>query len=194
MRTICTALAAACLPFFGSPALAAPAAEVLWVRGDQPACADSPPPILLEQGLRPWRPAATAEVHVLGPAAGMPGYLRLQLGADLFGVINQKLMPGLGRAVTEGQHLAQCMTLEAPEAFEATRQALQQAAAARIAATLALRSPAIGMTPEEVLAGRWGEPLRVNSTTTKRGVREQWVYASGAYLYFRNGRLETIQQ
>ncbi|MCC7041085.1 MAG: hypothetical protein IT516_12325 [Burkholderiales bacterium] len=51
----------------------------------------------------------------------------------------------------------------------------------------------IGMTQDEVLASSWGKPHHVNTTTTSYGVREQWVYDSGNYLYFRNGILTTIQ-
>lgn len=49
----------------------------------------------------------------------------------------------------------------------------------------------IGMT-KEMCRESWGEPKRVNKTTTAYGVREQWVY-SNSYLYFENGILTTIQ-
>lgn len=43
----------------------------------------------------------------------------------------------------------------------------------------------------------WGEPDRINPTTSRQGHREQWVYrrAGGRsqYLYFENGELVTIQ-
>ncbi|MEF9934368.1 MAG: hypothetical protein RSA01_03990 [Clostridium sp.] len=53
----------------------------------------------------------------------------------------------------------------------------------------------IGMTPEQVRASMWGNPDKINRTTTAYGVREQWVYRSkwSGYLYFENGRLVTIQ-
>lgn len=52
----------------------------------------------------------------------------------------------------------------------------------------------VGMTKEEVLMSSWGRPQHVNSTTTSRGTREQWVYGGGNYLYFdESGRLTTIQ-
>jgi hypothetical protein len=51
----------------------------------------------------------------------------------------------------------------------------------------------IGMTRERVLQSQWGRPQKVNTTTTARGTREQWVYGGGNYLYFENGILTTIQ-
>lgn len=52
----------------------------------------------------------------------------------------------------------------------------------------------IGMTAKQVIEGSsWGKPQSVNRTTTANGVREQWVYGSGNYLYFHNGILQSIQ-
>jgi hypothetical protein len=51
----------------------------------------------------------------------------------------------------------------------------------------------IGMTSERVLLSSWGRPESVNKTTNVNGVREQWVYGSGNYLYFQNGILTSIQ-
>ncbi len=51
----------------------------------------------------------------------------------------------------------------------------------------------IGMSKQDVLDSSWGEPLRINTTTTKYGVHEQWVYGGGNYLYFDNGKLTSIQ-
>ena len=56
-------------------------------------------------------------------------------------------------------------------------------------------SARIGMTSSQVLnETEWGKPEKVNKTITAAGVREQWVYWSGEYLYFNNGKLTTIQQ
>ena len=38
----------------------------------------------------------------------------------------------------------------------------------------------------------WGKPIDVNTTTTARGTREQWVYSGHRYLYFENGILTAI--
>lgn len=50
----------------------------------------------------------------------------------------------------------------------------------------------IGMSAERVLLSSWGKPEKINRTTHKFGEREQWVYGSGNYLYFRNGILDSI--
>jgi hypothetical protein len=52
---------------------------------------------------------------------------------------------------------------------------------------------AIGMTPEEVIASSWGKPQSINRSTYSFGVHEQWVYGSRNYLYFKNGKLDSIQ-
>jgi hypothetical protein len=52
----------------------------------------------------------------------------------------------------------------------------------------------VGMTKEHVTSKTsWGEPSKINTTTTARGTFEQWVYGDSHYLYFTNGRLTTIQ-
>lgn len=50
----------------------------------------------------------------------------------------------------------------------------------------------IGMSRQDALDSSWGRPERVNTTTTARGTREQWVYGR-SYLYFENGVLTSIQ-
>lgn len=40
----------------------------------------------------------------------------------------------------------------------------------------------------------WGKPDHVNTTITKWGKHEQWVYRSGEYLYFEGDKLVTIQE
>ena len=57
--------------------------------------------------------------------------------------------------------------------------------------------PTIGMTPDEVKASTWGEPSSINKTTTKYGIREQWVYRSSVkdkYIYFEDGLVSAIQE
>lgn len=50
----------------------------------------------------------------------------------------------------------------------------------------------IGMSEQDVLDSSWGKPTKVNRTTSKYGVHEQWVYGGG-YLYFEDGVLTSIQ-
>jgi hypothetical protein len=54
------------------------------------------------------------------------------------------------------------------------------------------RQVALGMTPEQVREA-WGPPQRINRTLTRAGEHQQWVYGSGQYLYFEDGRLSSIQ-
>jgi len=39
----------------------------------------------------------------------------------------------------------------------------------------------------------WGEPDNINTTSNRYGTSEQWVYRDGSYLYFKNGKLTSIQ-
>lgn len=50
----------------------------------------------------------------------------------------------------------------------------------------------LGMTEQDVIDSSWGKPRKINRTTNKYGVREQWVY-DGGYLYFEDGVLTSIQ-
>lgn len=63
----------------------------------------------------------------------------------------------------------------------------------RIAAEKRKQGVSIGMTKEDVLASNWGKPERINTTTTARGAREQWVYGGRNYLYFDNDILTAVQ-
>lgn len=51
----------------------------------------------------------------------------------------------------------------------------------------------IGMSQQDVIDSSWGRPEHVNTTTTARGTRQQWVYGSRGYLYFDDGVLTAIQ-
>lgn len=50
----------------------------------------------------------------------------------------------------------------------------------------------IGMSEQDALDSMWGRPNKINRTTGRWGVHEQWVY-DGGYLYFENGTLTSIQ-
>lgn len=56
------------------------------------------------------------------------------------------------------------------------------------------KAPEIGMTADEVRNSTWGEPKEINKTTTKYGVREQWVYSSRRYIYLEDGIVVAIQE
>ncbi len=52
----------------------------------------------------------------------------------------------------------------------------------------------IGMSTKTVIEKTsWGKPQEINTTTTKNGTHEQWVYGYRSYLYFENGKLTAIQ-
>lgn len=55
------------------------------------------------------------------------------------------------------------------------------------------KEPALGMTTDDVRNSTWGEPENINRTTTKYGVREQWVYPDYKYIYFDDGIVTAIQ-
>ena len=52
----------------------------------------------------------------------------------------------------------------------------------------------IGMSALQVMNSRWGQPIRINKTSSAGVTREQWVYEGNNYLYFENGKLRTIQE
>lgn len=62
------------------------------------------------------------------------------------------------------------------------------------AAALAKKPNArIGMTAKQVRNNtNWGDPDKVNETLSSNGSFQQWVYGD-EYLYFKNGRLVSIQ-
>lgn len=56
------------------------------------------------------------------------------------------------------------------------------------------KEPKIGMTTDEVEASTWGKPEKINKTTYKWGITEQWVYSGYRYIYFDNGRVTAISE
>jgi flavodoxin len=87
--------------------------------------------------------------------------------------------------------------MKAREAEERKAQKAQAAVQAKLQAAEKARKKqegvTIGMSQQDVLDSSWGKPDRVNRTTTANGVREQWVYGHGNYLYFTNGVLTAYQ-
>lgn len=54
--------------------------------------------------------------------------------------------------------------------------------------------PRIGMTTNQILHNsKWGKPYSINTTIDASGKYEQWIYGNGKYLYFKNGKLTSIQ-
>jgi len=77
-------------------------------------------------------------------------------------------------------------------AYEAKQKADKIAKDAQEKARAKTEGVRIGMTQEQVRNSNWGNPRKINKTTGRYGVYEQWVY-NGGYLYFEDGILTTIQ-
>ncbi|MBO5179251.1 MAG: hypothetical protein J6B87_02765 [Clostridia bacterium] len=57
------------------------------------------------------------------------------------------------------------------------------------------KEPAIGMTAAEVRASTWGNPNKINRTTTIYGTREQWCYSNNKFIHFNeNGYVSSIDE
>ena len=56
-----------------------------------------------------------------------------------------------------------------------------------------LAQPQIGMTKKEIEESTWGKPKSINTTITKYGTSEQWVYSGSKYIYIENGIVTVIQ-
>ncbi len=59
---------------------------------------------------------------------------------------------------------------------------------------LGLYVPEIGMTGLEVKNSLWGMPTKVNKTTTKYGVSEQYCYPDNHYVYLEDDVVTSIQE
>lgn len=54
--------------------------------------------------------------------------------------------------------------------------------------------PQVGMTEDEVLNSRWGEPKEINKTTYAWGRSEQWCYPGYRYVYLENGIVTAVSE
>lgn len=45
----------------------------------------------------------------------------------------------------------------------------------------------------ETLIQKWGQPERINTTSTAYGTQEQFVYSGGQYVYVENGKVTGVQ-
>jgi hypothetical protein len=145
---------------------------------------------------RYWQ--AAGEIRPCAGVLGSPGLAALlkdaQVKAYLADINNQKAAPRdrasamqiLAREYPDvgGKYAAQA------EKLIASTERQEAAAAARLKRSQGVQ---IGMSKDDVLASSWGRPSSINTTTTARGTREQWVYGGRNYLYFENGTLTAIQ-
>lgn len=76
------------------------------------------------------------------------------------------------------------------------RESARQTRSAAIDRAIANGQIVIGMTADEAVRA-WGQPTKVNSTTTQAGRSEQWVYRRGQlgaqYVYVDAGRVRSVQ-
>ena len=106
-------------------------------------------------------------------------------------VINNPTSPARERL--ENIELLEKRNAEVAKKYEKLKTTLKIDIARSDATRKKQKGVSIGMTPEDVIASSWGKPKSINRTTTASGVREQWVYGGGNYLYFMNGKLDAIQ-
>jgi hypothetical protein len=72
-------------------------------------------------------------------------------------------------------------------------QAARNEHAAHVALCAKIGGARVGLNSEGVLKSCWGKPSRVNTTQTATGRHEQWVYATGDFLYLTDGIVTAIQ-
>ena len=65
---------------------------------------------------------------------------------------------------------------------------------ATVEALNSLPVPQIGMSAQQVRNSRWGNPQKINKTTTSNTVSEQWVYSNNRYVYLENNIVIAIQE
>lgn len=66
-----------------------------------------------------------------------------------------------------------------------------EAEAQKREAAIAAKQVLVGMTREEVERA-WGKPDRTDRSTINGGVREQWAYDSGLYVYFGPEKVTSV--
>ncbi len=68
-----------------------------------------------------------------------------------------------------------------------------EAEARKREAAIAAKQVLVGMTREEVERA-WGKPDRTDRSTINGGVREQWAYDSGYYVYFGPEKVTSVEK
>ncbi len=70
---------------------------------------------------------------------------------------------------------------------------ISAAAAKEREAAIAAKQVLVGMKRDEVERA-WGKPEKINRTSSGAGVREQWVYETGFYVYFGNETVTSVER
>jgi len=95
-------------------------------------------------------------------------------------------------AVGAGLYFIGARVSKHEDALQAESAATAAAADAKVReAAIAAKQVLVGMTREEVERA-WGKPDRVDRSSSGAGVREQWAYESGFYVYFGNEKVTSI--
>ncbi len=107
------------------------------------------------------------------------------------GVLSSEIKNYIGKYMTHKQWEEQ---FDTERELEAMQESQEKEAEEKAKEEAAKPLPTIGMTKEEILNSRWGQPTDVNKTTTANSITEQWVYPGYKYLYFEDGVLTAIQE
>ncbi len=86
------------------------------------------------------------------------------------------------RARTHGDSVNAAAAIKTSEAAAKVREA-----------AIAAKQVLVGMTREEVERA-WGKPDKINQSTSGGGLREQWVFESGSYVYFGNEKVTSVEK
>lgn len=148
---------------------------------------------------QPWKAATT--IRVCSKVLNDPQMLSMVKQAELSDRMNtayDKSAPASHRLMAIGQIEEMDPTkIESLKALKIQMQKIvnQQDSKNRksIATQKRNEGVVIGMTQADVVASSWGRPKKINKSIYSFGVHEQWVYEGNNYLYFRDGKLDSIQ-
>lgn len=121
----------------------------------------------------------TVQGFVLGGPLGKEFFARVRLDSGMIGFI--AYAPGTERIAWATE-----------DPIATIQKSLDHMAELRAKNCTGGPEPHIGMTKQEAIRS-WCYPRHINSTTTRYGTHEQWVYGD-RYLYFDNDRLTAIQR
>lgn len=113
----------------------------------------------------------------------------------LYGNLPQQLDAEGEKTMPHGQnyYADEATSLSVSQA-EYEEMAAEKAAKEEAAEKLAKSEPKVGMTKTEVENCAWGSPDKKNIDTYSWGTKEQWVYRSKGYVYFKNGVVTSVSR
>ncbi len=169
-----------------------------------PSCAEQKPTLLaahrkhLQDG-HPW--AAATALRPCATSTGDRELIDLMTAAELADRIqtaHDAKAPATHRvlAIEQIEHMAPAQGADLQKLkHQLTKEIEREAAASRKAEAAYKKSQGVqlGMSAQDVLASSWGKPRRINRSVYSFGVHEQWVYHGSNYLYFKDGKLDSVQ-